>query len=124
MSDNKHTNGWVGFDLDGTLAYYDEWRGISHIGDPIPTTMELLQQHLADGMECRIFTARVFRMLYPHGTPERMEGERVANYIQDWLESHGLPRLTITCVKDFGMIRLYDDRAVQVEQNTGRLITD
>ena len=23
-------------DLDGTLAHYDKWRGIDHIGKPIP----------------------------------------------------------------------------------------
>ena len=117
--------GWIGFDLDGTLAHYDEWRGISHIGEPIKPMMDLLRSHLEeDGDDCRIFTARVFRMLYPQGTEERMEGERVVSYIQDWLESHGLPRLPVTCVKDFGMIKLYDDRCVQVEKNTGRLITD
>ena len=26
--------GWYGFDLDGTLAEYDKWEGISHIGKP------------------------------------------------------------------------------------------
>lgn len=121
MSTHK---GWIGFDLDGTLAHYDEWRGISHIGSPIPAMVAVLQNHLDDGDKCKIFTARCFRMLYPQGTEERMEGERVVDYIQDWLESHGLPRLEVTCVKDFGMIRLYDDRVVQVEQNTGRLIAD
>lgn len=114
--------GWIGIDLDGTLASYDEWRGISHIGAPVPKMLALVNSMLADGDEVRIFTARVFRMLYPVGTPERMEGERAISYIQDWLESHGLPRLDVTCVKDFGMIRLYDDRAVQVMQNTGIIV--
>ena len=30
------TNGWIGVDLDGTLAYCDQWRGAPHIGEPIP----------------------------------------------------------------------------------------
>jgi len=25
--------GWIGVDLDGTLALYDRWRGIEHVGD-------------------------------------------------------------------------------------------
>jgi hypothetical protein len=29
-------NGWIGVDLDGTLAFYDEWIGPEHIGAPIP----------------------------------------------------------------------------------------
>ena len=27
--------GWIAVDLDGTLAYYDVWRGEEHIGSPI-----------------------------------------------------------------------------------------
>ena len=27
--------GWYGFDLDGTLAKYDGWKGIDHIGEPV-----------------------------------------------------------------------------------------
>ena len=26
---------WIGVDLDGTLARYDGWKGIEHIGEPI-----------------------------------------------------------------------------------------
>jgi hypothetical protein len=29
------TGGWIGVDLDGTLAHYDGWKGIDHIGEPI-----------------------------------------------------------------------------------------
>ena len=29
-------SGWIGVDLDGTLAFYDMWRGMEHIGKPIP----------------------------------------------------------------------------------------
>lgn len=31
--------GWIGVDLDGTLAIYDVWRGANHIGEPVPTYM-------------------------------------------------------------------------------------
>ena len=26
---------WVGVDLDGTLAHWDGWKGVEHIGEPI-----------------------------------------------------------------------------------------
>lgn len=32
-------SGWIGVDLDGTLAVYDEWRGVSHIGAPVPAML-------------------------------------------------------------------------------------
>jgi len=30
------SKGWVGVDLDGTLAHYDGWKGADHIGEPGP----------------------------------------------------------------------------------------
>ena len=55
------TNGWIGVDLDGTLAYYDQWRGALHIGEPIPLMLERVKRWLDEGKDVRIFTARVNR---------------------------------------------------------------
>lgn len=103
---------WIGVDLDGTLAHYDGWKGVEHIGEPVPAMAERVKQWLAEGKEVRIFTARI-----AHGDPR---GAR--NYVQDWCFKHFGRGLEVTNVKDFGMSELYDDRAVQVEMNTGRLI--
>ena len=32
--------GWIGVDLDGTLAHYGGWIGPDHIGDPIAPMVE------------------------------------------------------------------------------------
>ncbi|WP_276200263.1 hypothetical protein [Chelatococcus sp. XZ-Ab1] len=104
--------GWIGVDLDGTLAHYDGWKGIEHIGAPVPAMLERVRAWIAGGKTVRIFTARV-----ACAEPERSEVVRV---IHDWLVQHGLPRLDITCVKDLGMVELWDDRCVQVIPNTGR----
>jgi len=103
------TDGWIGVDLDGTLAYYDQWRGISHIGAPIAPMVSLVRRYLARGQEVRIFTARV-------GDPG------YAAPIQAWCEKHIGRVLPITNVKDFACIMLYDDRAIQVVQNRGELV--
>ena len=42
--------------------------------------------------------------------------------IREWLAKHGLPELEITNAKDMDMIELWDDRCLQVIQNTGRPI--
>jgi len=102
--------GWIGVDLDGTLAHYDRWRGIGHIGEPVPAMLERVKVWVAAGVEVRIFTARVCR------ADKRRAAVRV---IEDWCEKHGLPRLPVTNAKDFGMIELWDDRAVAVETNRG-----
>lgn len=103
--------GWVGVDLDGTLARYDSWRGAEHIGDPIEPMMDRVRHWLAAGIDVRIFTARV-----ACDEPER---GRVTAIIQAWLERHGLPALAVTCIKDYAMMSLWDDRCVQVVPNTG-----
>lgn len=105
-------SGWIGVDLDATLAQYHGWTEAHDIGEPVPAMLERVKAWLDSGREVRIFTARVF--IDPDG--------KIALCIQDWLESHGLPRLQVTCLKDYGMIELWDDRAVQVEPNTGRRI--
>lgn len=106
--------GWIGVDLDGTLARYDGWQGRDHIGDPVPAMMARVRAYLAQGVVIRIFTARV-------SCPEPERSEAIT-HIHAWCDRHGLPRLEVTCVKDHAMVRLYDDRCVQVERNTGRLI--
>lgn len=100
---------WIGVDLDGTLAWYDPCISLSEIGPPVAVMMDRVRQMLADGWRVKIFTARA-------ADPEQLV------LIQQWLRSHGLPPLEITNEKDFNMVRLYDDRCVQVEPNTGRII--
>ena len=102
--------GWYGVDLDGCLAYYDDWKGIEHIGEPVPLMLKRVKEWIADGKTVKIFTARA------------CNGEHQIKLIQDWCEKHGLPRLEVTNVKDFHMARLYDDRCVQVIENTGILV--
>lgn len=104
--------GWFGFDLDGTLARYDHWVGPLHVGEPIPAVIAILQQKLAEGYECRIMTARACEPVVPE----------VIRAIQAWCRKHIGVELPITNQKDFGMIALYDDRCIQLEPNTGRII--
>lgn len=106
------SKGWIGVDLDGTLAIYDGWKGIDHIGKPIPPMMARIHSWLAQGHTVKIFTARVSR-----DQGDDIEPARRA--IQDWLVSSGLPVLEVVCCKDFGMIELWDDRCVPVIRNTG-----
>jgi len=73
--------------------------------------VERVKRWLREGNEVRIFTARAC-----DGNPQTI------SEIQDWTEHHIGVRLKVTNVKDFAMTRLYDDRCVQVEFNTGRLI--
>lgn len=50
-------------------------------------------------------------------SPEDVAEQREA--IERWTEQHLGVRLSVTHEKDFGMIELWDDRAVRVRANTG-----
>lgn len=122
-SDNR---GWIGVDLDSCLAHYDGWKGADHIGPPIPAMVARVKQWLAEGKNVRIFTARVW--CPPPGstsnTKRRDEAMEAKGAIVRWCIDHiGVP-LPVTCEKDYNMIELWDDRAIQVESNTGRPITE
>lgn len=108
-------NGWIGVDLDGTLAEYHGWVSPTHIGAPIPKMINRIRYWLAAGKVVKIFTARVFA----GGRVNDEELGLVIMAIGDWCEEHIGQRLPITCTKDYGMVELWDDRAVQVVANTG-----
>jgi hypothetical protein len=98
--------GWIGVDLDGTLAHYDGWYGPAHIGEPIAPMLQRVRRWLDEGFEVRIFTARA-------SVPEYVP------FVKIWLEKNGLPPLKVTNVKDFDMVSLWDDRCVEVVSNKG-----
>ena len=104
----KHEH-WHGFDLDGTLAKDDGWKGIKHIGDPVEKTRNRIEKLLKEGKKVKIFTARAY-------------DKKAIKPIQDWLKLNNIPLLEITNKKDPGMVSLEDDRAVQVRKNTGNLV--
>lgn len=111
--------GWIGVDFDGTLAEYTHWRGADHCGAPIKPMVERVKAWLAEGKTVKVFTARVSH----DGTPERADQAfAAARAIQAWCREHIGQVLEITNVKDFAMVELWDDRAVQVEANTGRAV--
>lgn len=110
--------GWIGFDLDGTLAHYGKWQGEEHIGAPIAGTVSLVKRYLAAGYEVRVFTARVWN---EGGDPMRgLAVARVVACVQAWCEKHIGQRLQVTNIKDYEMLLLlYDDRAVRIVRNEG-----
>ena len=116
--DNHGLNGesWTGVDLDGTLAVYYGWAGPEHIGEPIPLMVNRVRQWLSEGKRVKIVTARV--------DPAFPGDAAIARrHIAAWLIKHLGQLLPITHAKDRYMFSLWDDRAVQVEANTGETLS-
>jgi len=107
---------WIGVDLDGTLAKYDGWRGMAHIGEPIPGTCEVVKDLLDMGVRCKVFTARVCA-----GT-SMLDKDTFNAALRDWSLKHLGTALQATSDKDWRMVAIIDDRAIAVEFNTGRFL--
>jgi hypothetical protein len=56
------------------------------------------------------------------GHPDAFKRALGREAIEGWCREHVGQVLTVTNAKDFGMIELWDDRAVTVEFNTGQRI--
>lgn len=103
--------GWIGVDLDGTLARYESGQGVSFVGAPIPRMVERVKSWLADLREVRIVTARV--------SPEWDDQAYQTKIIKAWCLEHLGRELKVQCHKDGSMVELWDDRAVGVVANEG-----
>ncbi len=101
-------SGWIGVDLDGTLAEYHSFG--AKIGKPVPKMLARVKRWLEAGQHVKIVTARV---AMPHGRAQAKAA------IEAWCKEHIGEVLPVTHEKDHAMIELWDDRAVQVRRNTG-----
>lgn len=113
---------WIGFDLDGTLAFEEaEWQGFEHIGKPIKSMVDKLKAYLKQGKTVKIVTARVNQY-------NELDNYVARIHICQWLCKQGLytdiDYIEIVSGKDMYMEKLYDNHVVQVETNTGRIIDD
>jgi 3-deoxy-D-manno-octulosonate 8-phosphate phosphatase KdsC-like HAD superfamily phosphatase len=96
----------IAVDLDGTLAYYDTYKGAHHIGRPIPAMMQKVRKWLKEGHQVAIFTARA-------------SSEENIRYVKERLKKYGLPDLMVTNIKYPQFTDFFDDRAWRVLKNKG-----
>lgn len=108
--------GWIGVDLDATLAEYSMGQG-ELIGPPIRLMYLRVKKWLSEGKDVRIFTARASLNSY---AGDQVELDKQLALIEQWCMDHFGQKLPITCEKDFYMHEFWDDRAIQVIPNTGK----
>ena len=103
----------IAVDLDGTLAQYDGWKGIDHIGPVIPEVANAMEQAQAEGAEVHLFTSRV-------SDPE--DAAEAHQVISKWAEANHFNFASITAVKHKFFTEFWDDRAIQVIKNQGLFV--
>ena len=108
--------GYTAFDLDGTLAIDTPNRNNdTEIGEPVIPMVELAKKLIAEGEDVRIFSARAWQ-------PVPDMRKLVYNAINQWCIQHIGQALRIMYYKDHDLERFYDDKAVSVQKDTGRIL--
>ena len=122
MNDVKYADkekAWIGFDLDGTLAKYDGWKGWQYIGDPVEKMVGKAKDYINRGLTVKILTARCSKVSLARS---EITFDQMTAVIQDWTEKHIGMRLEVVTEKDCDMLHFFDDSCVQVEPSTGNII--
>lgn len=111
-------------DFDGTLAHFDGWKGIEHLGKPVPAMLEKVRAWLAAGDEVVIFTARIVPWKDPvQAAKDPVDTARSIELIQNWTQFHFGVRLPVTAVKG-GWTTCHDDSIHRVVRNTGLTVEE
>lgn len=98
-------------DLDAVLAKYDGWKGVEHIGEPLPGAADFLRQIKALGARVVIFTTRTNADPAISGRTESVD--MLTQRVRLWLDAHGLPYDEIYAGQGKPLASGYvDDRAV------------
>lgn len=105
----------IACDLDGTLAEYNGWKGIGHIGQVIAPVRDAIYNAQKSGAEVWIYTARV-------SDPE--EHDEATKAIASWLIENKINVMGITSTKHKFFTEFWDDRAFQVVKNQGVFIVE
>lgn len=112
--------GWIGVDWDRTMVEYHTnpqgYNALDH-GDFLWPMVNRVKNWLAEGREVRIFTARVSGFDDTEESREKLAA--VVDSIHAKLAEVDIPKLDVTCIKDYKCDQIWDDIAVSMRPNTG-----
>lgn len=120
--DHKPGQRIIACDFDMTLAEYDHWRGINHLGAPVPEMLEKVQDALERGDEVWIFTARVAPK--SNSFEDCVAATKSILLLAEWCQKYIGELLPITHEKNPRFTEIWDDRVRQVVPNQGIFVTD
>ena len=104
---------WIGVDLDGTIAYDMQPFVPLAIGPPILAMVEKIKKAIAEGHTVKVFTARL---------ADGENRDQLQRLIRAYTKKYIGVALDSTNEKDPGMITIWDDKAREVEKNTGEFM--
>ena len=120
----KPDTDWVAVDFDGTLHYRLPGAQLEELGPPVKKMVARVKKWLSEGKQVKLLTARVSdapkRELAPEDVPAYVAHQRLI--LAEWCKEHIGQELPMTASKDVYMYQLWDDRAVAIEGNTGKIL--
>lgn len=97
-------------DLDGVLATYDGWRGVEHIGEPIPGAREFLSAICEIPAKVCIWTTRTNPIV---NKDSGLDEQDLRLLVENWLTKHRMPFDSIATGNGKPLCAAFvDDRAV------------
>ena len=108
---------WIGVDFDGTLAYSIKNRKSPYsLGKPIFTMVNRVKDWISKGYTVKILTARMNK-ISSTGKPRNLD--IMKSKLEAWCLKYIGTKLECTSSKDGFMEVLWDDRAVNIIEDTG-----
>ncbi len=111
-------------DFDATLARYNGWNN-GELGEPVREMVERVKRWLKDGEKVVIFTARVSvtgaYSMESHSYADQTFADEQRALIEQWCLKHIGQILPVTAIKQFDFTEIWDDRAVPVIPNIGKV---
>lgn len=114
----------IAIDLDGCLARYTGWKGISHIGEPLPGARDACWDLYSSGHQLFVYSCRTSQHCHeelsspttnPDGHSPAGLTRLAINAVRSWLAHNGFPPLTVYAGHGKPEADLYlDDRALTV----------
>jgi len=117
----------VAIDVDGVLATYDGWKGLTNLGDPIPGAVEMTHALNEAGYKIIIHTTRINDQL--NKMPSDFEPHdrnvwlaHLLSIIRNWLDKHEFAYHEIWQIEGKPIAHIYlDDRALACVPMTLRI---
>jgi hypothetical protein len=107
-------------DLDGVLAKYESWRGLDHIGPPLPGALEFAWS-LSEMADIIIFTSRCSQDNGGESSNSRLAPGKLRVKVIEWLEKYKFPYTDVYIGQGKPKAAAFiDDRAVNCSPQKDR----
>lgn len=120
-NERKGPLAWA-IDFDGSLAHYDHFRGVDHLGDAVPEAVHKVQEARKRGEQVWIHTARISPS--DDSFEQGIDATQGFVLLAQWCLQNIGELLPITNIKNRRWKFMMDDRGRELIPNTGVMLRE